>query len=225
MISAISVVIGLTLANTIKPGKHIDQVTALRLEERYGGEATKRIESAQAANDESPMMKLVKTIMPSNPIAAVSSETPNMLHLMFFALALGIACTLVPAKVSDPFIRFMDSLFALSAKLIDVVMMIAPYAVACLLFTNLAQFGIDLLQALGWFIVTVLLGLSLHMFGVYSLSVSLAVANQPAGVLPTDQNRHADRVFDLIVERHPPHCAGRDRAQSWAYRARSIRSC
>jgi DAACS family dicarboxylate/amino acid:cation (Na+ or H+) symporter len=111
--------------------------------------------------------------MPSNPIAAVSSETPNMLHLMFFALALGIACTLVPPKVSDPFIRFMDSLFALSAKLIDIVMMIAPYAVACLLFTNLAQFGIDLLQALGWFIVTVLLGLSLHMFGVYSLSVSL----------------------------------------------------
>jgi dicarboxylate/amino acid:cation (Na+ or H+) symporter, DAACS family len=173
VISAISVVIGLTLANTIKPGKHIDPNTAQRLEQRYGTEATKRIESAQAANGESPMMRLVKTVMPSNPISAVSSETPNMLHLMFFALALGIACTLVPASVSDPFVRVMDSLFALSAKLIDVVMLIAPYAVACLLFTNISQFGIDLLQALGWFIVTVLLGLSLHMFGVYSLSVWL----------------------------------------------------
>ena len=38
-------------------------------------------------------------------------------------------------------------------------MKFAPYAVACLLFGNIARFGIDLLGALGWFVVTVLLGL------------------------------------------------------------------
>ena len=173
VISAISVVIGLTLANTIKPGKHIDPDTAQRLEQRYGSEANKRIESAAASNNESPLMRVVKTIMPSNPFAAVASETPNMLHLMFFALVMGIAATLVPTSISDPFVRLMDSLFALTAKLIDLVMYIAPYAVACLLFNNTAQFGIDLLQALGWFIITVLVGLALHMFGVYSLSIYL----------------------------------------------------
>ena len=41
---------------------------------------------------------------------------------------------------------------------------------ACI-FTNVARFGVDLLGALSWFVVTVLLGLGLHMFGVYSLSV------------------------------------------------------
>ncbi len=50
-------------------------------------------------------------------------------------------------------------------------MKIAPYAVACLLFSNTASFGLDLLAALAWFIVTVLTGLALHMFGVYFLSV------------------------------------------------------
>jgi DAACS family dicarboxylate/amino acid:cation (Na+ or H+) symporter len=50
-------------------------------------------------------------------------------------------------------------------------MKFAPYAVACLLFTNTAKFGIDLLQALAWFVLTVLVGLALHMFGIYSLSV------------------------------------------------------
>ncbi len=50
-------------------------------------------------------------------------------------------------------------------------MKFAPYAVACLLFTTTARFGINLLQALAWFVLTVLLGLSLHMFGVYSLSI------------------------------------------------------
>ena len=50
-------------------------------------------------------------------------------------------------------------------------MKFAPYAVACLLFNTTARFGLDLLQALAWFMLTVLLGLSIHMFGVYSLSV------------------------------------------------------
>jgi DAACS family dicarboxylate/amino acid:cation (Na+ or H+) symporter len=43
--------------------------------------------------------------------------------------------------------------------------------VAFLLFTNAARFGLDLFAALGWFVATVLVGLALHMFGVYSLSV------------------------------------------------------
>lgn len=171
VISAISVVIGLTLANTIKPGSRVDQSTAEALEQRYGTEASRRIGALSKLSDESPFMQAVKTIVPSNPLSAIASETPNMLHLMFFALALGIAATLVSAGVAAPFVGAMEALFALSAKLIDLIMRFAPFAVACLLFNNVAQFGVDLLAALGWFILTVLLGLSLHMFGVYSLSV------------------------------------------------------
>lgn len=172
IISAISVAIGITLANTIKPGTRVDPSTATALEERYGTEASKRIEAVKKSNGDTPFMQVVKTIVPTNPIAAVASETPNMLHLMFFALILGIAATLVPKEVSDPFVKVLDSLFRLSAKLIDIIMLAAPFAIACLLFNNIAQFGIDLLQALGWFIITVLLGLSIHMFGVYSISVA-----------------------------------------------------
>ena len=67
----------------------------------------------------------------------------------------------------------MEGLYEITAKIIEMIMKFAPFAVACLLFNNTARFGLDLLQALGWFVVTVLLGLSLHMFGVYSLSVAL----------------------------------------------------
>jgi DAACS family dicarboxylate/amino acid:cation (Na+ or H+) symporter len=59
-------------------------------------------------------------------------------------------------------------------------MRLAPYAVACLLFTNIASFGLDLLQALFWFVVTVLAGLSIQMFGVYSLSVYFLSRLSPA---------------------------------------------
>lgn len=172
VISAISVVIGLTLANTIRPGERIDAATAQGLEARYGSDATKRVADAKKAEStDSPFMQVVKTIVPANPVAAVASETPNMLHLMFFALLLGVAATLVPTEVTAPLLRGLQALFEISAKIIDLIMKLAPFAVACLLFNNTARFGLDLLSALAWFVLTVIAGLSLHMFGIYSLSV------------------------------------------------------
>jgi DAACS family dicarboxylate/amino acid:cation (Na+ or H+) symporter len=182
VISAISVVIGLTLANTIRPGTRIDEATARGLEARYGSDATKRVEAATKAtgSSDSVLMQVVKTIVPSNPIASVAgikpgeekqTDTPDMLHLMFFAVLLGIAATLVPTNVSGPLLSGLQALFEISAKVIDIIMKVAPFAVACLLFNNTSRFGLDLLGALAWFVLTVLAGLAIHMFGVYSLSV------------------------------------------------------
>ncbi len=171
-ISAISVVIGLTLANTIRPGKRLSAETATELQQRYGVDASRQVEVSQSeAKSDSVLMKVVKTLVPANPVAAVAGETPNMLHLMFFTLVLGVAITLVPDEITAPLVKGLEGLYAVSAKIIDLIMKLAPYAVACLLFTNTARFGLDLLQALGWFMVTVLAGLALHMFGVYSLAL------------------------------------------------------
>jgi DAACS family dicarboxylate/amino acid:cation (Na+ or H+) symporter len=181
VISAISVVIGLTLANTIRPGERVDADTRAGLEARYRGDAEKRVADAtKAASPDSPLLQVVKTIVPVNPVASFAgirageekqTDTPDMLHVMFFALLLGVAATLVPVEVAAPLLRVFQALFEISAKVIDLIMKLAPFAVACLLFNNTARFGLDLLQALAWFMATVLLGLALHMFGIYSLSV------------------------------------------------------
>ena len=174
VISAISVAIGITLANTIRPGKRIDPATSAALQQRYASDATKNVEEAQKAKSATPkpLMAVVETIVPKNPFYAISGkEDPNMLHLMFFALIIGIAITLLPVTVTAPVLRVLEGLYEITAKIIEIIMKFAPYAVACLLFNNTARFGLDLLQALAWFVLTVLLGLSLHMFGVYSLSI------------------------------------------------------
>lgn len=185
ILSAISVVIGLTLANTIRPGERIDPATKTALEQRYASDATRQVEATKRAGAvQTPLMQVVETIVPSNPFAAIagvpsnpstatSGGTPNMLHLMFFALIIGIAITLLPVTVTEPFLLVLEGLYEITAKIIEMIMKFAPYAVACLLFNNTARFGLDLLQALAWFVLTVLLGLSLHMFGVYSLSIYL----------------------------------------------------
>ena len=173
VISAISVMIGIGMVNLIRPGKRVDPATAAALEKRYGSDASKRVQDMQkTGSGDSVFMTVVKTLIPSNPVAAVASDPPNMLHLMAFSVILGLAITLISPKVAAPLMGTFDGLFHASTKIIDLIMKTAPFAVACLLFNNIARFGFDLLQALAWYFVTVLLGLAIHMFIVYSISVS-----------------------------------------------------
>ena len=175
VISAISVVIGLVLANTIKPGKRIDPAVSAQLAERYGTDAKDRVESAVggAKSTDTPMLKAVKTIIPTNVFYSVGRETPDMLGLMFFALFLGICLTMIPSTTSAPLIAVLEGVYGAVEAGIQIVMRLAPYAVFCLLFTMTARFGFGLLVSLGWFVATVLIGLAIHMFGVYSASVAL----------------------------------------------------
>lgn len=179
VVSAISVVVGLGVVNTIRPGQRLAPETAAGLEARYGSDAAARVQATTQPVQKPVLTQVVETLIPTNPIAAVASPTPNLLHLMFFALVLGFACTLVAPAVSAPFLGFLEGLYAVSAKIIDAVMVIAPYAVACLLFTSTSSFGLDLLGALVWYIATVLLGLAIQMFGVYSLSVRVLARIRP----------------------------------------------
>ena len=55
--------------------------------------------------------------------------------------------------------------------LIGLVIRLAPYAAFCFMFNLAALFGWDLLARLGAYVGVVLLALSLHMFGVYSLAL------------------------------------------------------
>jgi DAACS family dicarboxylate/amino acid:cation (Na+ or H+) symporter len=173
VVSGISVLIGLTLANTIRPGKRISPEVSAKLAARFSGEAAKRVEAVTttAKTTDSPLMKTVKTLVPTNFFFSIGKETPDMLGLMFFTLFFGICISLVPAATAAPLIGAIEGLYAAVEKGIQIVMMMAPYAVFCLLFSTTAKFGFELLVSLGWFVGTVLLGLAIQMFGVYSLSV------------------------------------------------------
>src|SRR5258705_1704680 len=95
VISAISVAIGLLLANVIRPGKRIDAATAAQLQQRYSNEASRRVQEAKERGPkDSPVVDVVKTFVPSNPIAAMAADPPNMLQLLLFTLLFGVALNL-----------------------------------------------------------------------------------------------------------------------------------
>lgn len=180
MISAISVVIGLTLVNTIRPGKRIDPETARSLQERYAKESSQEVASAQKGkSSDSALTQIIDTLVPTNPIQSVAGKNLNLLHLMFFALLLGAATTVLPEEKTAPFLKALEGLGAICACLIDGVMRMGPYCVACLVFSNLALFGVDVIRAVGWYVITVALGLGLHLFGVYAVCVRVFARLSP----------------------------------------------
>lgn len=179
VISGLSVVIGLTIANTIRPGKRISEETAAELREKYAEKVPAAPE--KAAKPVAPLKSVVDTIVPNNPFFSAATELPNMLHLMFFAVMIGIGVTLLPEDSTRTFVAVLQGLFDVTSKLIELTMWVAPIAVACLVFNNTAEFGFDLLRPLSWYIAAVLGGLALHMFGVYSLSVKYL-----SGIPPLD---------------------------------------
>ncbi len=190
VISVIAVGIGLMLANTVRPGTRIDPGTRDLLLTEFGAAATQQVQTA-AAPAGNPVMLFVRTLVPANPVESMARLTPDMVGLMFFAIIFGAALTMIAPDRAAPVIAFFAGVFDAVARIIDMVMKLAPIGVACLLFTMTARFGFGFLTSLAWFVATVLAGLALHMFVVYPIALRLF-----GGVSPVDFFR---RVRTVIV--------------------------
>jgi DAACS family dicarboxylate/amino acid:cation (Na+ or H+) symporter len=179
IISLISVVIGLTLANTVKPGTHVNPETRDLLLKEYGAAAAGIASSTTAGPGQSPVLSFVTMLVPANPIESMARSTPDMIGLMFFCIVFGSALTLLTPERSEPVVALLNGIFEAVAKVIDIVMKAAPIGVGCLIFTMTARFGFGFLLSLGWYVFTVLAGLSIHMFIVYPLALRLFARVSP----------------------------------------------
>jgi DAACS family dicarboxylate/amino acid:cation (Na+ or H+) symporter len=170
-ISLVSVALGIFLANTVRPGTRLDPATRDLLIAEYA-EQSRQVGTAPAAA-ESPVMSFVRTLVPANPLESMARSTPDMIGIMFFSVIFGAALTLVSPDTAAPVTALLDGIFKVVAKIIDIVMKVAPLGVACLLFAMTARFGFGFLVSLGWYVVTVLGGLAIHLFIVYGIALKV----------------------------------------------------
>ena len=174
----IAVTIGLILVNTIQPGKSISVETRQELVEAYASDADQKSEAAAKQQEVGPLQALVD-IVPSNIFAAATNNR-NMLQIIFFALFFGIGMILLPQETSKPVKDFFDSFNAVILKLIDLIMMAAPYGVFALLATLVVEApSIELFQALALYAITLLLGLA-AMIVVYSIIIKIFTGRSPS---------------------------------------------
>jgi len=177
MTTVIAVSIGLFLVNVIKPGKSISADTRQELVQNYSGDADRFKEEANKQKESGPLQALVD-IVPEN-IFGAASENKNMLQVIFFAIFFGVGLILIPEKKSKPVKNFFDGFNEVILKMIDLIMLAAPFGVFALLSALVVESpSIDLFKALIWYAFTVILGL-LMMIAFYNLLVWVYTKKKP----------------------------------------------
>jgi DAACS family dicarboxylate/amino acid:cation (Na+ or H+) symporter len=185
IVTTMSVVIGLALVNTIRPGDYLSEEKKAELIASTGG-GTNVIANAEKAKSTSTVDRLLQVI-PNNPIGdAANAINPHanyagsgFIAIMFFALIFGLGLAMSDPEKVEPVVVVLRGVYEAVMKIIDFAMALAPYGVAALIFATAARLGLEVFATLGMYVFVVLLGLAIHQFGTYSILVSLFARMNP----------------------------------------------
>jgi len=176
--TVIAVSIGLVLVNIVKPGNSISDKTRTELVDGYSNKTTKYKDEASKQKESGPLQALID-LVPQNIFEAATSNR-NMLQVIFFAVFFGIGLILIPEEKAKTVKSFFDGFNEVILKMVDLIMLAAPYGVFALLAALIAESpSVDLFKALAWYALTVILGLAL-MIIIYNVLVFIFTKKRPS---------------------------------------------
>ncbi|MFT4664827.1 MAG: Na+/H+-dicarboxylate symporter [Polaribacter sp.] len=179
----VAVTIGLVTVNVVQPGKGVSPDTIAKMTATYSNNSSvkAKLDEASKQIDSRPLDFFVDMV-PDNIIAA-SSNNGRMLQVIFFIVIFGISLLLIDPVKAKPVYDFFDGLNEVVLKMVDLIMLIAPYAVFALL-ANVVVTSNDpeLLLSLAKYAGTVVFGLLL-MVCVYLIAVKVFTGRTPASFL------------------------------------------
>lgn len=176
--TVIAVSIGLVLVNIVKPGNSISDKTRTELVDGYSNKTTKYKDEASKQKESGPLQALID-LVPQNIFEAATSNR-NMLQVIFFAVFFGIGLILIPEEKAKTVKNFFDGFNEVILKMVDLIMLAAPYGVFALLAALIAESpSVDLFKALAWYALTVVLGLAL-MIIIYNILVFIFTKKRPS---------------------------------------------
>jgi Na+/H+-dicarboxylate symporter len=127
---------------------------------------------------ESGPLDFLSDMVPSNLFKALGSNG-SMLQVIFFVIFFGISMLLVPEEKVKPIKDFFDGLNDIVLKMVDLIMLGAPFAVFTLLATVVVSSeSWEVMSALLWYSATVIAGLLL-MVVFYLVLVGIVVKKNP----------------------------------------------
>ena len=171
--TAVAVTIGLISVNILQPGDTVPEDMKTKLQETYKSAASGRMEAAEEVKDRSILQPLVDMV-PSNVFSSASNNR-NMLQVVFVAIIVGIALIQIPKNKGKPVLDFFEGINELVIKLVDNIMLIAPIGVFALIADTITSVAgdnlnniLELLSALGYYMLAVIIGLVLQMAITYT---------------------------------------------------------
>ncbi len=170
--TVIAVIIGLVLVNITQPGKGFSEETRKEFSQKYKDTSSKKIDVAQNQKNKGPLQPLVD-MFPSNIFSSFTSNR-NMLQVIVFAILFSIAIVMLKKKEVNIVVDFFESLNHIIIQMVNIIMMAAPYGVFALIASLIADFAgensgkiLELLSALGFYSITVFIGLVIMTFVFY----------------------------------------------------------
>lgn len=177
--TTVAIVLGLVLVNVIEPGTGISEETIEKLTSTYANDkgVTAKLEEASRQKESGPL-KFLEDMVPDNAVAALGNNQ-LMLQVIFFTIFIGISMLLIGEKRARPLKDFFDSLNDVVLKMVDLIMLTAPFAVFALL-ANVVVSSSDpeILLALLKYAGVVVLGLFL-MIVFYCILISVFAKKSP----------------------------------------------
>lgn len=177
--TVVAISIGLTLVNIFNPGDGVSDATISKLTATYANNSSVQGKIAEAGRQQdSGPLDFVVDMVPENVFSALSNNK-LMLQVIFLSIFLGISLLLIGEKSAKPLKDVFDSLNDVVLKMVDLIMLIAPYAVFALLSNVVVSSGDpELLYALLFYASVVVGGLLLMVF-FYLLVLAFVVKKNP----------------------------------------------
>lgn len=177
--TVVAITIGLLLVNALQPGDGISEATVEKLSQTYAGDSGVQSKITEAGNQmQSGPLQFLVDMVPDNAFKSFSNNG-LMLQVIFFTILFAISMLLIGAERAKPMKQLFDSLNDVVLKMVDLIMLSAPYAVFALLANVVVSSGDpDLLWALAKYSGVVVLGLLL-MVAFYLIIVGTYVKKNP----------------------------------------------
>ena len=152
--SLLAIITGLMLSNLIKPGIGANIVP-------NAGFDPSKIQPPSSTLD------ILIRMIPTNPFQALASG--DMLGIIFFAIFFGIVLNMVADEKSKLLRDIIDSIFSVIMKITQIIISLAPIGVMGLMTKTVYSSGFDIFINLAKYMLTIALGLSIHLFIILPL--------------------------------------------------------
>jgi len=153
--SILAIITGLMLTNIIKPGVGVEF-------SGMGGDF-----DPASLNKPDSLAGILIRMIPLNPIKAMADG--DMLGIIFWSILFGFSITRLSGKPQEFFINFFAYGFKAMMKLTQGIIALLPIGVFGLITTAVANSGIDVFKAVGKYIITISIGLSIHFLVILPL--------------------------------------------------------
>ena len=126
-------------------------------------------------------MGQIETMIPTNPVAAIANS--SFLAVISFTIVFCIFALHVGGGTLERFRILAEDSFAVMMRLTTAIIRLAPWGVFLLMIYVTATQGIAVFSALGWYMLTVLVGLILHGLVTLPLIVWVLARRSPWALL------------------------------------------